>query len=217
MTVFARRFARLVACLVCCGCSLLVLPRLACAQLGSLSTIVRSSGSSGLAFSKAVQVNFPLDEDQAFYVGGEFVRETSFPDAFTEELKGKQSWKMKAVPITVGYRRYLADPDRPIVPVLSVGLSHYFCLTKQVDVPTAGPMVSTAATAAPLDYDFDERMGMGYGGEIALGLRADVNRHFFAIIQGRSRYIHGLGYMADDDINSQLVTFDFSLGLGVKL
>lgn len=174
-----------------------------------------SSASTGLSVSKALQVEVPLSSRQAIFVRGEYLRTSSFPSALTKDLTGKQSWRLKAVPITIGYTRYLANPDRRIVPVLGFGASYYFCRIKKVS-GAEGPVFNAAALPLSTSIPYQERYGMGYGAEATLGLNIDLNRYMFASVQGRSRYVHGLAFVEGDDLDSRFTNFDFSVGFGFK-
>jgi hypothetical protein len=203
------RCARFAGCTLLC---LLICFSARLSQAQSLSTLISSSGSSdGVAVSKSLQLNVPIDSRNAFFVGAEYVRDTSMPDAFVSEVKGKHSWKFKGVPVTVGYMHYLTPTDQPIVPVVGVGLSYYFCRAKQHET-APGP----AFDANVLGKDFEKRYGMGYGAEATLGLRAELSRHAFVMAEGRGRYVNGLAFADGDDLGAQYVKFDFSIGVGFK-
>jgi hypothetical protein len=204
---------RSCSCARLAGCTLLCLlfclsARLSYAQ--SLSTLVSSSGSTdGVAVSKSLQIDFPIDSRSAFFIGGEYVRDTSMPDAFVDEVKGKHSWKFKAVPVTIGYMHALTSQEATVVPVVGVGLSYYFCRAKQHET-APGP----AFDANVLGKNFEKRYGMGYGAEATLGLRAELSRHIFVLAEGRGRYVNGLAFAEGDDLGAQFVKFDFSIGFG---
>ena len=212
MTLFAR-LSR-IGCLLCCCSCLVVLT----ASAQSVTTMMRTSSSRGLTSSKSVSVHFGVGSRQSVSVSGEYVRDTSFPDVFTQVLKGKQTWKLKAVPLTVGYSRYLADPDQRVVPILRGGLSYYFTRMKALD-PTEGPaglVYSRAATE--VKRSFEKRYGMGFGAEAALGLRASLTRQTFVLAEGRGRFVHGLAFTHEggEDLNSRFAQVDFSVGVGFK-
>ena len=207
--------SRPCSCIRIAGCALLcflLCVPVSASRAQSLSTLIRSSGSSsGVAVSKSLQVSFPLDEQRAFFVKAEYVRDTPMPDDLVDEVKAKHTWKLKAVPITVGYTQYLTSPDHTIVPTIGLGLSYYFCRTKQHAMATA-PFVDVNA----LGKHFEKRYGMGYGAEATFGLRADLNRSTFVMAQSRARYVDGLAFTEGDDLNSRFVKFDFSIGVGFR-
>lgn len=206
----SRWLAYSIGCLLLC---VFFVPTRLCGQ--SLSTMVRSSSSStGLSVSKGLSLEMPVSKQQAFFVRGEYLRTSSFPSA-KDLTTLKQSWKLKAVPITIGYRHYLTDRNQRVVPVVGMGISYYFCSTKKVE-GVAGPVFTTPALSDEASIPYEKRHGMGYGAEATLGLEVDLSRHLFASVQGRSRFIHGLAFVEGDDLDSRFTTFDFLVGLGFK-
>lgn len=151
------------------------------------------------------------------------MQETSFPEAFGKVIKGKPSWKITAVPITLGYTRYLGSPRSAIVPTVGFGVSYYFCRTKMLDVPPGYDFAEVYSEAAMPEASekipFEEEYGMGYGAQITLGVQIDISREMFVIAQSRGRYVNGLGFSHSDhqDLSSEFANVDFSLGMGVKL
>lgn len=201
-----------LACWAVFGCLCLVCPRPATAQ-------TTSSGSMP-SLSKTLSFSFPLSERQAFFLSTEFVSVTSFPDAFARQIGTRPSWKFKGVPITFGYTHTLTSADRRIVPFVGVGLSYYLSEIRQLEAmgEAAGVYYSVQDFPSAASEYFDTRLGMGYGAQAMLGLRADVNRYTYVSLQARARYVNGLGFTSgrSGDLGSEFTKLDFALGLGFK-
>lgn len=204
-----ERFALL--CLALCG-----LLATSTAHAQSISTIVRTSTSRGLTSSRSIATYFDAGPRQSFYVSAEYVRDTSFPDAIADQLRGKHTWKLKTLPFTFGYRRYLTGSDHRIRPVVSGGISYYFTRLKQLD--TAEPMGLVYSRAATPDSprSFVKRYGMGFGAEATFGLQARLTHRTYVLAQGRGRFVDGLAFTHPeaDAQHAEFAEIDFSLGLG---
>jgi hypothetical protein len=205
---------RLPVCLRLTGCVLLGLlflcPSRVCGQ-----TI--SSTQSSIA--KTFSLSIPLAERHAFVVSTEYMRVESLPKPFAEQLYVKPAWRYKGVPLTLGYAYALTNPDNRIVPVVGVGVSCYFGSAKQLASYSHEPAMlhSGEEPASSPRLLFDERLGVGYGAEATLGLRADLNRSLFVLAQGRARYIHGLAFTSNDyDFHTAFAKIDFAIGFGFK-
>ena len=205
---------RLPSCIRLMGCMLLgglfLCPSKVCAQ---------ASPAASPSISNTISFSVPLSARQSIVFSTEYLRVESFPKPLAEQLYVKPAWRYKAVPITIGYSYALADPNRRIVPVVGVGVSAYFGSVKQLGAPGSTTMRhsgETFETASPR-LSYHQRLGVGYGAQVSLGLRADLNRHLYALAEGRARYVNGLAFTPNDyDFRSEFIKIDFAVGLGFK-
>lgn len=205
---------RLPSCIRLIGCVLLgglvLCPSKVCGQASSAAT---PSISNTLSFS------VPLSARQSLVFSTEYMQVESFPKPLAEQLYVKPTWRYKAVPLTIGYSYALTDPTRRIVPVVGVGVSAYFGAAKQLDTPGSMAMRHSgeAFEAASSRLVYHKGLGVGYGVQATLGLRADLNRHLYALAQGRARYVNGLAFTPHEyDFRSEFTKVDFAVGFGFK-
>ena len=212
-----------VGCLLLCGLICLT-PSETFAQSVSALFHGSSSSSGGTpSISRSISFDLPLADRNALSLSAEYVQDTSFPEAFGKVIKGRPSWKITAVPITLGYTHFLASPRSAFVPTVGFGVSYYFCRTNMLEVPAGYDFAEVYSEASMPEANkkvpFNEQLGMGYGAQITLGVQIDVSRDMFIIAQSRGRYVNGLGFShsAHQDLNSEFAKVDFSLGMGLKL
>ena len=126
--------------------------------------------------------------------------------------------KLRTVPVGADDVVQLADPDRRIVPVASVGVSVNFSRLSVVENAGLPASPATAAAAVPFSAlvtatpEKESRMGVGYDVHAALGLRANLNEHVFVIGQARLRHLDALGFSVDD--LAEFNKLDFAVGVG---
>ena len=180
----------------------------------------QASSAPSLSISNTLSFSVPISARQSIVFSTELMRVESLPKPLAEQLYARPAWRYKAVPLTVGFSYALTNPNRRIVPVVGVGVSAYFSQAKQL---AAGPgsmtMLHSGEAFQEISprLDYHKGLGVGYGVEATLGLRADLNRHFYALAQGRARYVDGLAFTAHDyDFRSKFTKIDFALGFGVK-
>ncbi|MFQ5569490.1 MAG: hypothetical protein ACE5G0_07430 [Rhodothermales bacterium] len=172
--------------------------------------------------SKTLSFSFPLTQRQSIVLTTEYMRVESFPKSLANQFNGMPAWRYKAVPITVAYSYALTPPTRRLVPIVGVGVSLYLGSAKQLETYEEMDGMRHSAedfsTQEPR-FSFREHLGIGYGAQATLGLRANLNRHLFVQMQGRASYINGLGFTGGNvsDFRSEFAKLDFALGLGLKL
>ena len=179
----------------------------------------QSTSAPSLSISNTFSFSVPISARQSIVFSTELMREESLPTPFAEQLYARPAWRYKAVPLTVGYSYALTSPDRRIVPVVGFGVSAYFSSVTQRSSPGAVAMRHSgeAFQEASSRLNYHKGIGFGYGVEATLGLRADLNRHLYALAQGRARYVDGLAFTAHDyDFRSTFTKIDFAIGFGVK-
>lgn len=175
--------------------------------------------ASSLSLSHTLSLHIPVTARQSVVLSTEYMHVESLPDPLAEQLYAKPAWRYKAIPLTIGYSYALTDPDKRIVPVVGVGVSAYFGSAKQLDAPGGLEMLhSGEAFSASPRLSYHQRLGVGYGAQATLGLRADLNRYLFVLAEGRARYVNGLAFTAHDayDFRSEFTKIDFAVGFGFK-
>jgi hypothetical protein len=183
-------------------------------------SITRSA--SPLGSSRTVSYDLPVSNRQAIRLSGGYDELASFPKDDNFKRFGTATMKLRVVPVGIDYVVHLADPNRRIVPVASIGAAvtlGRLSMTEQagpaaVEAPTvtaAAVPFTALVTSAPERHS---RMGVGYDVHASLGLRANVSEHLFVIGQARVRHLDALGFSQDD--LAQFDKLDFSVGVGFK-
>ncbi len=205
---------RLPVCIRLTGCLMLgvlfLCPSKVCGQ-----TISKANSS----ISKTISLNFPLADRHSLTLSAEFIRMASLPESFAEQLDVKPAWRYKGAPITIGYSYALTNPDRRIVPVVGLGVSCYLGSAAQLESYSRVPGMLHSGEEAPTSprLSYHESLGIGYGAQATLGLRADVNRSMFILAQGRALYVNGEAFTPHDyDFQTTFTKIDFAIGFGFK-
>lgn len=182
-------------------------------QSSDFSLTTRSSRSP-ISHDKHVAVQFPVGRRQWISFGAGYMRLTSVPEDMMGYRKIKAPWRYKAIPLSLGYTLLLADENRRLVPVVGATLSYYLSNMKEMDGETS--IADATGMALPILPSFTEKLGMGYGGEVHLGLRANIDRHVFVQVQQRVCYVNGLAFNPNSTFDAEFVKVDFSVGLGFR-
>ena len=177
------------------------------------------SSAASFSISNTLSFSIPISARQSIVLSTEYMQEGSIPKPLADQLYARPAWRYKAIPFTIGYSYALTDPSRRIVPVVGVGVSAYFGTVRQLDTPGSMTMLHSgeAFQEASPRLTYNKGYGVGYGVQATLGLRADLNRHVYALAQGRARYVNGLAFSAQHyDFRSEFTKIDFAVGFGFK-
>lgn len=178
---------------------------------------VAQSTSSSIA--RTFSLSFPVAPRHAVVVSAEYLNMESLPEPLAEQLYVKPAWRYKAIPITLGYSYALTDPNKRIVPVVGVGLSGYLGSVKQLDAYDAAPFMLHSGETLPHSprLAYHQKLGIGYGAQVSLGVRADLHRNLFVLVQSRARYVNSLAFTTTNyDFHARFTRVDFAVGFGFK-
>ena len=188
-------------------------------QASDFAVVTRAT-QSPVATDKRVEMQFPVGPRQWLHVGGGYVRVTSVPEDLIEDRSMQAPWRFKAVPVGLGYSYALRGEGERWVPTVTASVAYLFSSMKTMRPLTAIPFAAEipfrpAAGAA------EEELGMGFGAELALSIRADLDARFFVQLQHRLCYVNGLAFSSAAattaaTASASFLRLDFALGGGVR-
>ncbi|MEM1126813.1 MAG: hypothetical protein AAGI71_09195 [Bacteroidota bacterium] len=171
---------------------------------------------------KMFTVSFPIGPQQSLGFSTGYVRATPFPERAANGAGGLQTrtaWRFKAVPVMVSYARTFGNPNARWVPVASVGFAYLFSSLRAARLAQLGgdgyaPIEQ--ALVPTQSASFTERLGVGYGAEASIGLRANIDQNVFLLIQQRLCYVNSLAFTPSSaqGLSTSFTRLDFSVGLG---
>lgn len=173
--------------------------------LKAVSALRSLQGTGSSPISRTFTLSLPLGERQALSLTAERVRLATYPDALKEHMAGQPYQKLKAYPLTLEYSYTLRDQRRDLVPVVGVGVTAFGCLAK------------ARRPTGPARMDTDEGRGFGYAALASMALRKNLRHGAYLQAQARYRFVNRTAYAEDPALPTALPTFDFAIGLGVRV